>query len=134
RQPVGVVMLGGPSGGGKTVTALALAEAIYGGEQNLVTINMSEFQEAHTVATLKGAPPGYVGYGEGGVLTEAVRRHPWRVVLLDEIEKAHHDVHELFHQVFDKGGMEDGEGTHVDFKNNTLLHTTNVGSDLISQM
>ncbi|EAB5044121.1 ATP-dependent Clp protease ATP-binding subunit [Salmonella enterica] len=115
-------------------TALALAEAIYGGEQNLVTINMSEFQEAHTVSTLKGAPPGYVGYGEGGVLTEAVRRHPWSVVLLDEIEKAHHDVHELFYQVFDKGGMEDGEGTHVDFKNTTLLLTTNVGSDLISQM
>lgn len=114
--------------------ALALAEAIYGGEQNLVTINMSEFQEAHTVSTLKGAPPGYVGYGEGGVLTEAVRRHPWSVVLLDEIEKAHHDVHELFYQVFDKGGMEDGEGTHVDFKNTTLLLTTNVGSDLISQM
>ncbi|ENO5149383.1 AAA family ATPase, partial [Salmonella enterica subsp. enterica serovar 1,4,[5],12:i:-] len=113
---------------------LALAEAIYGGEQNLVTINMSEFQEAHTVSTLKGAPPGYVGYGEGGVLTEAVRRHPWSVVLLDEIEKAHHDVHELFYQVFDKGGMEDGEGTHVDFKNTTLLLTTNVGSDLISQM
>ncbi len=95
---------------------------------------MSEFQEAHTVSTLKGAPPGYVGYGEGGVLTEAVRRHPWSVVLLDEIEKAHHDVHELFYQVFDKGGMEDGEGTHVDFKNTTLLLTTNVGSDLISQM
>ncbi|EEO4840309.1 ATP-dependent Clp protease ATP-binding subunit [Salmonella enterica] len=114
--------------------ALALAEAIYGGEQTLVTINMSEFQEAHTVSTLKGAPPGYVGYGEGGVLTEAVRRHPWSVVLLDEIEKAHHDVHELFYQVFDKGGMEDGEGTHVDFKNTTLLLTTNVGSDLISQM
>lgn len=134
RKPVGVFMLAGPSGVGKTETALALAEAIYGGEQNLVTINMSEFQEAHTVSTLKGAPPGYVGYGEGGVLTEAVRRHPWSVVLLDEIEKAHHDVHELFYQVFDKGGMEDGEGTHVDFKNTTLLLTTNVGSDLISQM
>ncbi|EAA7193222.1 type VI secretion system ATPase TssH [Salmonella enterica subsp. enterica serovar Napoli] len=134
RKPVGVFMLAGPSGVGKTETALALTEAIYGGEQNLVTINMSEFQEAHTVSTLKGAPPGYVGYGEGGVLTEAVRRHPWSVVLLDEIEKAHHDVHELFYQVFDKGGMEDGEGTHVDFKNTTLLLTTNVGSDLISQM
>lgn len=134
RKPVGVFMLAGPSGVGKTETALALAEAIYGGEQNLITINMSEFQEAHTVSTLKGAPPGYVGYGEGGVLTEAVRRHPWSVVLLDEIEKAHHDVHELFYQVFDKGGMEDGEGTHVDFKNTTLLLTTNVGSDLISQL
>ena len=95
---------------------------------------MSEFQEAHTVSTLKGAPPGYVGYGEGGVLTEAVRRHPWSVVLLDEIEKAHHDVHELFYQVFDKGQMEDGEGVHIDFKNTTLLLTTNVGSELISQI
>lgn len=134
RKPVGVFMLAGPSGVGKTETALALAEAIYGGEQNLITINMSEFQEAHTVSTLKGAPPGYVGYGEGGVLTEAVRRHPWSVVLLDEIEKAHHDVHELFYQVFDKGQMEDGEGVHIDFKNTTLLLTTNVGSELISQI
>lgn len=134
RKPVGVFMLAGPSGVGKTETALALAEAIYGGEQNLITINMSEFQESHTVSTLKGAPPGYVGYGEGGVLTEAVRRHPWSVVLLDEIEKAHHDVHELFYQVFDKGSMEDGEGVHIDFKNTTLLLTTNVGSELISQM
>lgn len=133
-KPVGVFLLAGPSGVGKTETALALAEAIYGGEQNLITINMSEFQESHTVSTLKGAPPGYVGYGEGGVLTEAVRRHPWSVVLLDEIEKAHHDVHELFYQVFDKGGMEDGEGVHVDFKNTTLLLTTNVGSELISQL
>ncbi|TGC29033.1 AAA family ATPase [Escherichia sp. E1130] len=115
-------------------TALALAESIYGGEQNLITINMSEFQESHTVSTLKGAPPGYVGYGEGGVLTEAVRRHPWSVVLLDEIEKAHHDVHELFYQVFDKGAMEDGEGVHIDFKNTTLLLTTNAGAELISQL
>ena len=134
RKPVGVFLLAGPSGVGKTETALALAEAIYGGEQNLITINMSEFQESHTVSTLKGAPPGYVGYGEGGVLTEAVRRHPWSVVLLDEIEKAHHDVHELFYQVFDKGAMEDGEGVHIDFKNTTLLLTTNAGADLISQM
>ena len=103
-------MLCGPSGVGKTETALALAEALYGGEQNVITINMSEFQEAHTVSTLKGAPPGYVGYGEGGVLTEAVRRRPYSVVLLDEVEKAHPDVHELFFQVFDKGWMEDGEG------------------------
>ena len=103
-------MLAGPSGVGKTETALALAEALYGGEQNLITINMSEFQEAHTVSTLKGAPPGYVGYGEGGVLTEAVRRRPYSVVLLDEVEKAHSDVHEIFFQVFDKGLMEDGEG------------------------
>ena len=134
RKPVGVFLLAGPSGVGKTETALALAEAIYGGEQNLITINMSEFQESHTVSTLKGAPPGYIGYGQGGVLTEAVRRHPWSVVLLDEIEKAHHDVHELFYQVFDKGGMEDGEGVHIDFKNTTLLLTTNVGSELISQL
>ncbi|MEL9773284.1 type VI secretion system ATPase TssH [Escherichia coli] len=134
RKPVGVFLLAGPSGVGKTETALALAEAIYGGEQNLITINMSEFQESHTVSTLKGAPPGYVGYGEGGVLTEAVRRHPWSVVLLDEIEKAHHDVHELFYQVFDKGAMEDGEGVHIDFKNTTLLLTTNAGAELISQL
>ncbi|MHA6427248.1 type VI secretion system ATPase TssH [Escherichia coli] len=134
RKPVGVFLLAGPSGVGKTETALALAEAIYGGEQNLITINMSEYKESHTVSTLKGAPPGYVGYGEGGVLTEAVRRHPWSVVLLDEIEKAHHDVHELFFQVFDKGAMEDGEGVHIDFKNTTLLLTTNAGAELISQL
>ncbi|HDT0116408.1 TPA: type VI secretion system ATPase TssH [Escherichia coli] len=134
RKPVGVFLLAGPSGVGKTETALALAESIYGGEQNLITINMSEFQESHTVSTLKGAPPGYVGYGEGGVLTEAVRRHPCSVVLLDEIEKAHHDVHELFYQVFDKGAMEDGEGVHIDFKNTTLLLTTNAGAELISQL
>ena len=110
-------MLCGPSGVGKTETALTLAEALYGGEQNVITINMSEFQEAHTVSTLKGSPPGYVGYGEGGVLTEAVRRRPYSVVLLDEVEKAHPDVHELFFQVFDKGWMEDGEGRRIDFKN-----------------
>ena len=116
-KPIGVFMLCGPSGVGKTETALALAEALYGGEQNVITINMSEFQEAHTVSTLKGAPPGYVGYGEGGVLTEAVRRRPYSVVLLDEVEKAHPDVHEIFFQVFDKGWMEDGEGRFIDFKN-----------------
>jgi type VI secretion system protein VasG len=110
NKPIGVFMLCGTSGVGKTETALALAEALYGGEQNMITINMSEFQEAHTVSTLKGAPPGYVGYGEGGVLTEAVRRRPYSVVLLDEVEKAHPDVHEIFFQVFDKGWMEDGEG------------------------
>jgi len=119
---------------GKTETELALAEALYGGEQNVITINMSEFQEAHTVSTLKGAPPGYVGYGEGGVLTEAVRRRPYSIVLLDEVEKAHPDVHEIFFQVFDKGWMEDGEGRLIDFKNTLILLTTNVGSDLIMNL
>jgi type VI secretion system protein VasG len=134
RKPIGVFLLAGPSGVGKTETALALAEALYGGEQNLITINMSEFQEAHTVSTLKGAPPGYVGYGEGGVLTEAVRRRPYSVVLLDEVEKAHPDVHEVFFQVFDKGMMEDGEGRLIDFKNTLILLTSNVGSDLIANL
>ena len=134
NKPIGVFMLCGPSGVGKTETALALAEALYGGEQNIITINMSEFQEAHTVSTLKGAPPGYVGYGEGGVLTEAVRRRPYSVVLLDEVEKAHSDVHEIFFQVFDKGMMEDGEGRMIDFKNTLILLTSNVGSDLIMNM
>ncbi|MDE2005472.1 MAG: type VI secretion system ATPase TssH [Rhodospirillales bacterium] len=133
-KPIGVFMLCGPSGVGKTETALALAESLYGGEQNLITINMSEFQEAHTVSTLKGAPPGYVGYGEGGVLTEAVRRKPYSVVLLDEVEKAHPDVHEIFFQVFDKGVMEDGEGRVIDFKNTLILLTSNVGTDLIMSM
>jgi len=130
-KPVGVFMLCGPSGVGKTETALALADALYGGEQNLITINMSEFQEAHTVSTLKGAPPGYVGYGEGGRLTEAVRRKPYSVVLLDEVEKAHPDVHELFFQVFDKGIMEDGTGRRIDFRNTLILLTSNVGTDAI---
>ncbi len=133
-KPIGVFLLAGTSGVGKTETALALAEALYGGEQNLITINMSEFQEAHTVSTLKGAPPGYVGYGEGGVLTEAVRRKPYSVVLLDEVEKAHPDVHEMFFQVFDKGFMEDGEGRFIDFKNTLILLTTNAGTDLIASM
>ncbi len=133
-KPIGVFMLAGSSGVGKTETALALAETLYGGEQNVITINMSEFQEAHTVSTLKGAPPGYVGYGEGGVLTEAVRRRPYSIVLLDEVEKAHPDVHEMFFQVFDKGFMEDGEGRSIDFKNTLILLTTNVGTDLIMNM
>jgi type VI secretion system protein VasG len=133
NKPIGVFLLVGPSGVGKTETALALAEALYGGEQNVITINMSEFQEAHTVSTLKGAPPGYVGYGEGGVLTEAVRRRPYSVVLLDEVEKAHPDVHELFFQVFDKGWMEDGQGTRVDFKNTIVLLTSNAGSDILME-
>ena len=134
NKPIGVFMLCGPSGVGKTETALTLAEALYGGEQNVITINMSEFQEAHTVSTLKGSPPGYVGYGEGGILTEAVRRRPYSVVLLDEVEKAHSDVHELFFQVFDKGWMEDGEGRYIDFKNTIILLTSNVGTDLIMSM
>ena len=133
-KPIGVFMLAGTSGVGKTETALALAEALYGGEQNLITVNMSEYQEAHTVSTLKGAPPGYVGYGEGGVLTEAVRRKPYSVVLLDEVEKAHPDVHEMFFQVFDKGFMEDGEGRFIDFKNTLILLTTNAGTELISSL
>jgi type VI secretion system protein VasG len=133
-KPIGVFMLCGTSGVGKTETALALAESLYGGEQNVITINMSEFQEAHTVSTLKGSPPGYVGYGEGGVLTEAVRRRPYSVVLLDEVEKAHAEVHELFFQVFDKGWMEDGEGRGIDFKNTIILLTSNVGSELIMNM
>jgi type VI secretion system protein VasG len=134
NKPIGVFLLCGPSGVGKTETALALAEALYGGEQNVITINMSEFQEAHTVSTLKGAPPGYVGYGEGGVLTEAVRRRPYSVVLLDEIEKAHSDVHEIFFQVFDKGWMEDGEGRYIDFKNTIIILTSNVGTDTIATL
>jgi len=134
NKPIGVFMLAGPSGVGKTETALALAEALYGGEDNVITINMSEFQEAHTVSTLKGSPPGYVGYGEGGILTEAVRRRPYSIVLLDEVEKAHPDVHEIFFQVFDKGWMEDAEGRYIDFKNTIILLTTNAGTDLIASM
>lgn len=133
-KPVGVFMLVGPSGVGKTETALALADFLYGGERNLITINMSEFQEAHTVSSLKGAPPGYVGYGEGGVLTEAVRRRPYSVVLLDECEKAHPDVLELFYQVFDKGNMEDGEGREIDFKNTIIILTSNACTDLLMKL
>jgi type VI secretion system protein VasG len=133
NKPIGVFMLCGPSGVGKTETALALAETLYGGEQNMITINMSEFQEAHTVSTLKGAPPGYVGYGEGGRLTEAVRRRPYSVILLDEVEKAHPDVHEIFFQVFDKGVMEDGTGRRIDFKNTLIILTSNVGTDVIME-
>ena len=129
NRPIGVFMLIGPSGVGKTETALALADIYYGGEKSLITINMSEFQEAHTVSTLKGSPPGYVGYGEGGVLTEAVRRRPYSVVLLDEVEKAHPDVLELFYQVFDKGHMEDGEGREIDFKNTIIILTSNAATD-----
>ncbi|SEN17943.1 type VI secretion system protein VasG [Paracoccus alcaliphilus] len=134
EKPVGVFLLCGPSGVGKTETALALAELMYGGEDNLISINMSEFQEAHTVSTLKGAPPGYVGYGKGGILTEAVRRRPYSVILLDEVEKAHPDVHEIFFQVFDKGMMDDSEGRRIDFKNTLILLTSNVGSEDIMAM
>jgi type VI secretion system protein VasG len=134
NKPIGVFMLVGPSGVGKTETALALSDLLYGGERNLITINMSEFQEAHTVSTLKGSPPGYVGYGEGGVLTEAVRRRPYSVVLLDEVEKAHPDVLELFYQVFDKGHMEDGEGREIDFKNTIIILTTNAGTDTMAKL
>jgi type VI secretion system protein VasG len=134
NRPIGVFMLVGPSGTGKTETALTLSEALYGGEQNMISINMSEFQEAHTVSTLKGSPPGYVGYGEGGVLTEAVRRRPYSVVLLDEVEKAHPDVHEIFFQVFDKGWMEDAEGRYIDFKNTIIILTSNAAQDVIINM
>jgi type VI secretion system protein VasG len=134
KRPIGVFILVGTSGVGKTETALALADTLYGGERNLISINMSEYQEAHTVSSLKGSPPGYVGYGEGGVLTEAVRRKPYSVVLLDEVEKAHPDVMELFYQVFDKGVLEDGEGREIDFKNCIILLTSNVGTDLIMSL
>ena len=134
NKPIGVFLLVGPSGVGKTETALTLAELMYGGERNMITINMSEFQEAHTVSTLKGSPPGYVGYGEGGVLTEAVRRRPYSVVLLDEVEKAHPDVLELFFQVFDKGKMEDGEGREIDFKNTIIILTSNAGTDTLMKL
>jgi type VI secretion system protein VasG len=134
NKPKGVFLLVGPSGVGKTETALALSDLLFGGERNVITINMSEFQEAHTVSTLKGSPPGYVGYGEGGVLTEAVRRRPYSVVLLDEVEKAHPDVLELFFQVFDKGVMEDGEGRQIDFKNSIIILTTNAGTETIMKL
>jgi type VI secretion system protein VasG len=134
RRPIGVFLLVGPSGVGKTETALSLADTLYGGERNLVTINMSEYQEAHTVSSLKGSPPGYVGYGEGGVLTEAVRRKPYAVVLLDEVEKAHPDVMEIFYQVFDKGLLEDAEGREIDFKNTVILLTSNTATDTIMKL
>ena len=134
RRPIGVFLLFGPSGVGKTETALALADSLYGGERNLVTLNMSEYQEAHTVSGLKGSPPGYVGYGEGGVLTEAVRRKPYCVVLLNEVEKAHPDVMELFYQVFDKGALEDAEGREIDSMNTMILLTSNVGTETVMRL
>jgi type VI secretion system protein VasG len=133
NKPKGVFLFVGPSGIGKTETALALADVLYGGEKKLITINMSEYQEAHSVSGLKGSPPGYVGYGEGGVLTEAVRRNPYSVVLLDEVEKAHPDVLELFFQVFDKGMMDDAEGREIDFKNTIIILTSNVASSTMMQ-
>jgi type VI secretion system protein VasG len=133
-KPTGVFMLVGTSGVGKTETALALADLLYGGEQNMSVINMSEFKEEHKVSTLTGAPPGYVGYGEGGVLTEAVRRRPYSVVLLDEVEKAHPGVQDVFYQVFDKGMLKDGEGRDIDFKNTIVIMTSNAGTDLIHKL
>ncbi|CNI75578.1 Clp ATPase [Yersinia pseudotuberculosis] len=127
-------LLVGPSGIGKTETALALADSLFGGEKSLITINMSEYQEAHTVSQLKGSPPGYVGYGQGGVLTEAVRKRPYSVVLLDEVEKAHRDVLNLFYQVFDRGFMRDGEGREIDFRNTVMVMTANLGSDHLMQL
>ncbi|CNF69707.1 Clp ATPase [Yersinia similis] len=132
--PLGVFLLVGPSGVGKTETALALADTLFGGEKSLITINMSEYQEAHTVSQLKGSPPGYVGYGQGGILTEAVRKRPYSVVLLDEVEKAHSDVINLFYQVFDRGFMRDGEGREIDFRNTVILMTANLGSDHLMQL
>ncbi|MCO6019854.1 AAA family ATPase, partial [Enterobacter hormaechei] len=132
--PQGVFLLVGPSGTGKTETALALADELFGGEKSLITINLSEYQEPHTVSQLKGSPPGYVGYGQGGILTEAVRKRPYSVVLLDEVEKAHRDVMNLFYQVFDRGVMRDGEGREIDFRNTVILMTSNLGSDLIMQL
>lgn len=132
--PQGVFLLVGPSGVGKTETALALADVLYGGEKSLITINLSEYQEPHTVSQLKGSPPGYVGYGQGGILTEAVRKCPYSVVLLDEVEKAHRDVMNLFYQVFDRGFMRDGEGREIDFRNTVILMTSNLGSDPLMQL
>jgi len=134
RRPIGVFLLVGPSGTGKTETAITLAELLYGGDQNMTVINMSEFKEEHKVSLLMGSPPGYVGYGEGGVLTEAVRRRPYSVVLLDEIEKAHPGVQDIFYQVFDKGTLRDGEGRDIDFKNTVLLMTSNAGTELITSL
>ncbi len=132
--PQGVFLLVGPSGTGKTETALALADELFGGERSLITINLSEYQEPHTVSQLKGSPPGYVGYGQGGILTEAVRKRPYSVVLLDEVEKAHRDVMNVFYQVFDRGFMRDGEGREIDFRNTVILMTSNLGSDRLMQM
>jgi type VI secretion system protein VasG len=134
RKPIGVFLMAGTSGVGKTETALAVADLLYGGEQNMTTINMSEFKEEHKVSLLMGSPPGYVGYGEGGVLTEAVRRRPYSVILLDEMEKAHPGVQDVFFQVFDKGAMKDGEGRDIDFRNTVIIMTSNAGTDTIDKL
>jgi type VI secretion system protein VasG len=134
RKPIGVFLMVGTSGTGKTETALTLANLLYGGEQNLTTINMTEFKEEHKVSLLMGSPPGYVGYGEGGILTEAVRRRPYSVILLDEMEKAHPGVQDVFFQVFDKGNMKDGEGRDIDFKNTVIVMTSNAGTELIAKL
>ena len=134
RKPIGVFLMVGTSGTGKTETALTLADLLYGGEQNMTVINMTEFKEEHKVSLLMGSPPGYVGYGEGGVLTEAVRRRPYSVILLDEMEKAHPGVQDIFFQVFDKGNMKDGEGRDIDFKNTVIIMTSNAGTDLITRL
>src|SRR5207249_1462536 len=134
RRPIGVFLFVGTSGVGKTETALTLADLLYGGEQNVTTINMAEFKEEHKVSLLMGSPPGYVGYGEGGVLTEAVRRRPYSIVLLDEMEKAHPGVQDIFYQVFDKGSLRDGEGRDIDFKNTVPLMTSNAGTDTIMKL
>jgi type VI secretion system protein VasG len=134
RKPIAVFLMVGTSGVGKTETALTLADLLYGGEQNLTVINMSEFKEEHKVSLLMGSPPGYVGYGEGGILTEAVRRHPYSVILLDEMEKAHPGVQDVFYQVFDKGMMTDGEGREIDFRNTVIIMTSNAGTELITKL
>ncbi len=134
RKPIGVFLMVGTSGTGKTETAMTLADLLYGGEQNMTVINMTEFKEEHKVSLLMGSPPGYVGYGEGGVLTEAVRRRPYSVILLDEMEKAHPGVQDIFFQVFDKGNMKDGEGRDIDFKNTVIIMTSNAGTDLITRL
>ena len=134
RRPIGVFMMVGPSGVGKTETAMALADILYGGDRNMVVINMSEYKEDHKISRLTGSAPGYVGYGEGGVLTEAVRRKPYSIVLLDEIEKANVAVQEIFYQVFDKGMLQDDKGTEVNFKNTIIIMTSNVGTDTIMKL
>jgi type VI secretion system protein VasG len=134
NQPQGVFLFVGPSGVGKTASGLALADLIFGSEKSVVTINMSEFQESHTVSRLIGSPPGYVGFGEGGMLTEAVRKQPYSVVLFDEVEKAHPDIMNLFYQVFDKGVLTDGEGKEISFRNTIIILTSNLGSDVIQEM